>query len=127
MQVRGAPRTLHPGEPLCAPVTTVIVEALILLLRQLHRCGGWTAQVNRVLVARLQSVSHLVKVIAGEGEGGMMPDVEEEEEGEEEGESETKEEGKKSIDETREKTDREMTDIKEKEDKSQLDGRNLLY
>ena len=52
MQVRGAPRTLYPGEPLCVPAPVVVVESIVNLLRQLHGSSTWTPHVNSALLDR---------------------------------------------------------------------------
>lgn len=52
MQVRGAPRTLYPGEPLCAPAPVVVVESVVNLLRLLHSSSFWTSHINAALLER---------------------------------------------------------------------------
>ncbi len=52
MQVRGAPRTLFPGEPQCAPSPVVLAEALVSLLRELHRSAAWAPSINTALLDR---------------------------------------------------------------------------
>ncbi len=118
MQVRGAPRTLHSGQPLCAPVFTVIVEAFIQLLRQLHKQTGWMSHINQALLTRLQSVAQLVKVIIGEEEEQEETDknIIEEEEPQDETEEKTK-------NTTQDKEEDDKGDGKEeKEEKAQIDG-----
>ncbi|CAB1352023.1 unnamed protein product [Coregonus sp. 'balchen'] len=39
LQMRGMPSDLLPGEPLCSPRTTVLLEATVQLLRRLHQSG----------------------------------------------------------------------------------------
>ena len=63
MQVRGAPRTLLPGEPLCAPSPAVLTESLLSLLRALHAHKQWRSSVNKEILASLSNVNSLVKVI----------------------------------------------------------------
>lgn len=63
MQVRGPARSLYPGSPACAPAPLVMVEALVALLRRLHRHSGWTARVNTALYDRLQHAGRLADVM----------------------------------------------------------------
>ena len=56
MQVRGAPRTLYPGEPLCAPAPVVVVESIVNLLRQLHSSSAWTSYINGALLDRYSGI-----------------------------------------------------------------------
>lgn len=60
MQVRGSPRDLHPGDPLCAPQAAVLAEAHVELLRYLHEAPAWTQQVNDCLVERLNQTKELI-------------------------------------------------------------------
>uniref|UniRef100_A0A8C4H0W8 HECT-type E3 ubiquitin transferase n=1 Tax=Dicentrarchus labrax TaxID=13489 RepID=A0A8C4H0W8_DICLA len=41
LQMRGMPSNLLPGEPLCSPRTTVLLESTVQLLRRLHQCDQW--------------------------------------------------------------------------------------
>ncbi|XP_035381674.1 probable E3 ubiquitin-protein ligase HERC1 isoform X2 [Electrophorus electricus] len=56
MQMRGTPRDLLPGDPICSPVATVLVEATVQLLRVLHRWERWTPPINRCMLQRLQQI-----------------------------------------------------------------------
>ncbi|XP_071541149.1 LOW QUALITY PROTEIN: probable E3 ubiquitin-protein ligase HERC1 [Panulirus ornatus] len=60
MQVRGSPRDLDPGDPLCAPQAAVLAEAHIALLRQLHEASTWTQQVNDCIIERLNQTKELI-------------------------------------------------------------------
>ncbi|XP_069958425.1 probable E3 ubiquitin-protein ligase HERC1 isoform X3 [Cherax quadricarinatus] len=60
MQVRGSPRDLDPGDPLCAPQAAVLSEAHIALLRQLHEASAWTQQVNDCIIERLNQTKELI-------------------------------------------------------------------
>lgn len=60
MQVRGSPRDLDPGDPLCAPQAAVLAEAHIALLRQLHEAPIWTQQVNDCIIERLNQTKELI-------------------------------------------------------------------
>ncbi|KAK1176357.1 putative E3 ubiquitin-protein ligase HERC1 isoform X1 [Acipenser oxyrinchus oxyrinchus] len=61
LQMRGVPRDLLPGDPLCSPRATVLVEAGIQLMRRLHRHDSWTASINKYMQARLERISPLMK------------------------------------------------------------------
>lgn len=56
MQMRGTPRDLLPGDPICSPVATVLAEAVSQLVRILHRSDGWTQPINRCMLQRLQQI-----------------------------------------------------------------------
>ncbi|KAJ7986812.1 hypothetical protein DPEC_G00332260 [Dallia pectoralis] len=66
LQMRGMPCDLLPGEPLCSPRTTVLLEATVQLLRKLHQCDGhWTEHINQHMQTRLELIGPLMK------EGGL--------------------------------------------------------
>jgi len=46
MQVRGTPRDMLPGDPYCAPLSAVLAEAYISLLRKLSTTDAWSRQVG---------------------------------------------------------------------------------
>ncbi|MGH0184836.1 UNVERIFIED_CONTAM: hypothetical protein FKN15_017450 [Acipenser sinensis] len=61
LQMRGMSRDLLPGDPLCSPRATVLVEAGIQLMRRLHRHDSWTTSINKYMQARLERISPLMK------------------------------------------------------------------
>ncbi|XP_016139643.1 LOW QUALITY PROTEIN: probable E3 ubiquitin-protein ligase HERC1 [Sinocyclocheilus grahami] len=56
MQMRGTPRDLLPGDPMCSPVATVLAEATTQLVRILHRSERWTQTINSSILQRLQQI-----------------------------------------------------------------------
>ncbi|KAM9825931.1 probable E3 ubiquitin-protein ligase HERC1 isoform X4 [Syngnathus typhle] len=56
MQMRGTPRDLLPGDPVCSPMATVLAEATTQLIRILHRTNDWTHRINKTMVERLQKI-----------------------------------------------------------------------
>lgn len=56
MQMRGTPRDLLPGDPICSPVATVLAEATTQLIRILHRTDRWTHCINKNMMERLQEI-----------------------------------------------------------------------
>jgi E3 ubiquitin-protein ligase HERC1 len=50
VQVRGAPRDMLPGDPHCAPLAAVLVEAYIFLLRKLSTTDTWSRQVEEFCI-----------------------------------------------------------------------------
>uniref|UniRef100_A0A673N4A9 HECT-type E3 ubiquitin transferase n=1 Tax=Sinocyclocheilus rhinocerous TaxID=307959 RepID=A0A673N4A9_9TELE len=56
MQMRGTPRDLLPGDPICSPVATVLAEATTQLVRILHRSERWTQTINCSILQRLQQI-----------------------------------------------------------------------
>ncbi|XP_037104179.1 probable E3 ubiquitin-protein ligase HERC1 isoform X3 [Syngnathus acus] len=56
MQMRGTPRDLLPGDPVCSPMATVLAEATTQLIRILHRTNDWTHRINKSMVERLQKI-----------------------------------------------------------------------
>ncbi|XP_033633807.1 probable E3 ubiquitin-protein ligase HERC1 isoform X2 [Asterias rubens] len=65
MQVRGAPRDLQPGEPLCAPTSSVLAEAHVTLLRSLYRQKAWRDCLNSIIYTRLGFISRLHRATLG--------------------------------------------------------------
>ncbi|XP_067298543.1 probable E3 ubiquitin-protein ligase HERC1 isoform X4 [Pseudorasbora parva] len=56
MQMRGTPRDLLPGDPICSPVATVLAEATTQLVRILHRSERWTQTINHSILQRLEQI-----------------------------------------------------------------------
>ncbi|XP_069046831.1 probable E3 ubiquitin-protein ligase HERC1 isoform X3 [Lepisosteus oculatus] len=56
MQMRGTPRDLLPGDPICSPVATVLAEATTQLIRILHRTDLWTHCINGNMMERLRGI-----------------------------------------------------------------------
>ena len=50
MYMKSAPRDLHPGSPMCAPLPAVLCEALVSLIRTLHCNEEWESFVNKCIV-----------------------------------------------------------------------------
>ncbi|XP_070543560.1 probable E3 ubiquitin-protein ligase HERC1 isoform X2 [Ptychodera flava] len=72
MQVRGAPRDLLPGDPLCAPMPAVLAEANISLIRALHRDSNWMNIINMCLLERFQYIRKLTAVMQGKTDDDEM-------------------------------------------------------
>lgn len=56
MQMRGTPRDLLPGDPVCSPMATVLAEATTQLIRILHRTDHWTHRINKTIIERLHKI-----------------------------------------------------------------------
>ncbi|MGH0117414.1 UNVERIFIED_CONTAM: hypothetical protein FKN15_034601 [Acipenser sinensis] len=56
MQMRGTPRDLLPGDPICSPVATVLTEATTQIIRILHCTDRWTHCINKNMMERLQEI-----------------------------------------------------------------------
>ncbi|XP_061671695.1 probable E3 ubiquitin-protein ligase HERC1 isoform X2 [Syngnathoides biaculeatus] len=56
MQMRGPPRDLLPGDPICSPMATVLAEAITQLIRILHRTNDWTHHINKTMIERLKKI-----------------------------------------------------------------------
>ncbi|KAM9317693.1 putative E3 ubiquitin-protein ligase HERC1 [Pholidichthys leucotaenia] len=56
MQMRGTPRDLLPGDPVCSPMATVLAEATTQLIRILHRTDLWTHRINKTMIERLHKI-----------------------------------------------------------------------
>ncbi|KAK1891774.1 putative E3 ubiquitin-protein ligase HERC1 [Dissostichus eleginoides] len=56
MQMRGTPRDLLPGDPVCSPMATVLAEATTQLIRILHRTDHWTHCINKTMTERLHKI-----------------------------------------------------------------------
>uniref|UniRef100_A0A3B5KZG0 Uncharacterized protein n=1 Tax=Xiphophorus couchianus TaxID=32473 RepID=A0A3B5KZG0_9TELE len=58
LQMRGMPSNLLPGEPLCSPRTTVLLESTVHLLRRLHQCDHWSSHINQYIHSHLELIVH---------------------------------------------------------------------
>ncbi|XP_016106101.1 probable E3 ubiquitin-protein ligase HERC1 [Sinocyclocheilus grahami] len=65
LQMRGIPSNLLPGEPLCSPRATVLLESTIQLLRQLYVNDDWVQHINQHMLNKLQLINPLMR----EGQG----------------------------------------------------------
>ncbi|KAG7482607.1 putative E3 ubiquitin-protein ligase HERC1 isoform X5 [Solea senegalensis] len=71
MQMRGTPRDLLPGDPVCSPMATVLAEATTQLIRILHRTDHWTHRINKTMIDRLHKIKPCFRELAGaSGSGG---------------------------------------------------------
>ncbi|XP_044188776.1 probable E3 ubiquitin-protein ligase HERC1 isoform X6 [Thunnus albacares] len=61
LQMRGMPSNLLPGEPLCSPQTTVLLESTVQLLRKLHQCDQWSPHINQHIHTHLELIGPLLK------------------------------------------------------------------
>ncbi|XP_037609796.1 probable E3 ubiquitin-protein ligase HERC1 isoform X7 [Sebastes umbrosus] len=61
LQMRGMPSNLLPGEPLCSPRTTVLLESTVQLLRRLHQCDQWASHINQYIHSHLELIGPLLK------------------------------------------------------------------
>ncbi|XP_034402246.1 probable E3 ubiquitin-protein ligase HERC1 isoform X2 [Cyclopterus lumpus] len=69
LKMRGMPSHLLPGEPLCSPRTTVLLESTVQLLRRLHQCDQWASHINQYIHTHLELIGPLLK------EEDLNPDV----------------------------------------------------
>ncbi|XP_041034512.1 probable E3 ubiquitin-protein ligase HERC1 isoform X1 [Carcharodon carcharias] len=90
MQMRGTPRDLLPGDPICSPVATVLAEATIQLIRILHRTDKWTHCINKNMMDRLQKVKSCIKEVSHKLKKSRSVQSREEHEIKEEGKEEEK-------------------------------------
>ncbi|XP_029961368.1 LOW QUALITY PROTEIN: probable E3 ubiquitin-protein ligase HERC1 [Salarias fasciatus] len=67
MQMRGTPRDLLPGDPVCSPTATVLAESATQLIRILHRAERWTPRVNRAMIQRLHAIKACFSACPGGG------------------------------------------------------------
>ena len=61
MQICEGNKELLPGDPLCAPVTSAIMEANISMMRRLHQNDVWAGAINRKLIDQLTKIKDLEK------------------------------------------------------------------
>ncbi|XP_031715964.1 probable E3 ubiquitin-protein ligase HERC1 isoform X3 [Anarrhichthys ocellatus] len=61
LKMRGMPSNLLPGEPLCSPRTTVLLESTVQLLRRLHQCDQWASHINQYIHTHLELIGPLLK------------------------------------------------------------------
>ncbi|XP_076465936.1 putative E3 ubiquitin-protein ligase HERC1 isoform X3 [Babylonia areolata] len=53
MQVKSAPRELLAGDPMCAPASSAISEALVVLIRRLLGTGAWAPHISAKICSTL--------------------------------------------------------------------------
>ncbi|KAK5915879.1 hypothetical protein CesoFtcFv8_001430 [Champsocephalus esox] len=70
MQMRGTPRDLLPGDPVCSPMATVLAEATTQLIRILHRTDHWTHCINKTMTERLHKIKLCFRESASASGGG---------------------------------------------------------
>ncbi|KAL1007751.1 hypothetical protein UPYG_G00091160 [Umbra pygmaea] len=70
MQMRGTPRDLLPGDPICSPVATILAEATVQLIRILHRADPWTQRINGTMLERLNKIKSCFKEPASTAAAG---------------------------------------------------------
>uniref|UniRef100_A0A8C1NKA8 HECT-type E3 ubiquitin transferase n=1 Tax=Cyprinus carpio TaxID=7962 RepID=A0A8C1NKA8_CYPCA len=68
LQMRGMPSDLLPGEPLCSPRATVLLESTIQLLRRLYVNDDWVQHINQHMLNKLQLINPLMR----EGQAGHV-------------------------------------------------------
>uniref|UniRef100_A0A8C2HR54 E3 ubiquitin-protein ligase HERC1 n=1 Tax=Cyprinus carpio TaxID=7962 RepID=A0A8C2HR54_CYPCA len=73
LQMRGMPSDLLPGEPLCSPRATVLLESTIQLLRRLYMNDDWVQHINQHMLNRLQLINPLMR----EGQGHASKEFDE--------------------------------------------------
>ncbi|XP_026052426.1 probable E3 ubiquitin-protein ligase HERC1 isoform X3 [Carassius auratus] len=71
LQMRGMPSDLLPGEPLCSPRATVLLESTIQLLRRLYVSDDWVLHINQHMLNKLQ----LINPVTREGQGKIAGHV----------------------------------------------------
>ena len=59
MQIQGVQRDLLPGDPVCAPAMVVMSEALISLLKNLHKNRAWTDVISEKITTQMDKVKKL--------------------------------------------------------------------
>ncbi|XP_036697174.1 probable E3 ubiquitin-protein ligase HERC1 isoform X1 [Balaenoptera musculus] len=94
MQMRGTPRDLLPGDPICSPVAAVLAEATIQLIRILHRTDRWTYCINKKMMERLHKIKICIKDSGQKLKKSRSVQSREENEMREEKESKEEEKGK---------------------------------
>ncbi|KAK2872403.1 hypothetical protein Q8A67_022300 [Cirrhinus molitorella] len=61
LQMRGMPSDLLPGEPLCSPRATVLLESTVQLLRRLYVNDDWVQHINQHMLNKLQLINPLTR------------------------------------------------------------------
>ncbi|XP_035383560.1 probable E3 ubiquitin-protein ligase HERC1 isoform X3 [Electrophorus electricus] len=61
LQMRGMPSDLLPGDPLCSPRVTVLLEASVHLLRRLQQSEDWAAPISLHITHRLKRISAVLR------------------------------------------------------------------
>lgn len=64
--MKGAPRDLLPGDPVCAPVRTVLAEASVALVRSLSEYPLWRDHIASSILKGLQEIRSAALLRSGE-------------------------------------------------------------
>ncbi|XP_063305478.1 probable E3 ubiquitin-protein ligase HERC1 isoform X3 [Pelobates fuscus] len=99
MQMRGTPRDLLPGDPICSPVATVLAESCVQLLRVLHRTDRWTHCINKKMMERLHKIKSCLREAGGKLKKSRSVQSREEHEVREEREEERGKHGRHGLSE----------------------------
>nr|XP_015798394.2 probable E3 ubiquitin-protein ligase HERC1 isoform X1 [Nothobranchius furzeri] len=73
LQMRGMPSNLLPGEPLCSPQTTVLLESTVQLLRRLNQCEHWCSHINQHIHSHLELIGVLLREDDSGKDSGLSP------------------------------------------------------
>ncbi|KAM4720559.1 putative E3 ubiquitin-protein ligase HERC1 isoform 3-T4 [Anableps anableps] len=73
LQMRGMPSNLLPGEPLCSPRTTVLLESTVQLLRRLHQCDQWSSHINQYIHSHLELIGAILREDSSGSFKGLGP------------------------------------------------------
>lgn len=60
--INGTPQDLFPGDPICAPVRTVLAETSASLVRSLSLYSMWKDHVVRTILKGLQEIRHVLQL-----------------------------------------------------------------
>lgn len=60
--INGTPQDLFPGDPICAPVCTVLAETSASLVRSLSLYSMWKDHVVRTILKGLQEIRHVLQL-----------------------------------------------------------------
>lgn len=60
--MKGAPRDLLPGDPICAPMRTVLAETTVALVRSLSEYLSWKDVIASAILKGLQEIKNVLLV-----------------------------------------------------------------
>ncbi|XP_041374032.1 probable E3 ubiquitin-protein ligase HERC1 isoform X2 [Gigantopelta aegis] len=112
MRYHGGIPDLLPGDPMCAPATSVMVEAAITVIRKMHVMDAWTSCVNSHICSMLNKVKDTDDT-SGETKANIPEITVQEPETEDNVETDAQ---KEDVEVTTEKTDEETESTKDDDD-----------
>ena len=67
MQICEGSQELHAGDPMCSPVTMVMVEATVSVIRTLFSSNVWAPHINKKILQQIDKIKELERSVKLDG------------------------------------------------------------